>query len=207
MAESAQVCTAEFDGALVGTAQLLRESPNVTKAPATFNQHVPSIYVDGRGEIHNILAGNKRINVLYTKAGVMRSGDIHANTQHDFVFEGSVEVWFLETNGTTIKQKYGAYQYICVPPYTPHVFHFLQDSVMSEWWEPEPFEAYFYTPYRQVVEQSFTGPTKAGKLLKLVASDDHGGKNSSLFVTTAVGGITLALGLFVGIMVGRRKST
>ena len=115
------------DGSLVRTLALLTDSPNVIQ-PSKVNIPVPtpSIYVDGRGEIHNIQAGNKRINILFTKAGVMRSGDIHKNIQHDFVFEGRVEVWFLEKNGSTTKLIYGAYEYIRVPPLTPHVFHFLR---------------------------------------------------------------------------------
>jgi len=192
----------ENDGTLVGTLQLLA-SPNVTQ-PQTINKPIPapSIFIDVRGEIHNILAGNKRINILYSKAGVMRSGDIHCNTQHDFLFEGSVQVWFLEKNGSTTKKTYGAYEYIRVPPLVPHVFYFLQDSVMAEWWEPEPFEAYFYTPYRQVVEESFSGSHKKGKLVKLVVNEESQCSSLKLW-TTAFGGI--ALGLFVGIMAGRRK--
>lgn len=196
-------CSAVNDGALVGTLQLLEQSPNVTQ-PTTVNNPVPtpSIYVDGRGEIHNILAGSKRINVLYTKAGVMRSGDIHKNTQHDFVFEGLVEVCFLEKDGSSTKRKFGAYEYIRVPPLVPHIFHFLKDTVMAEWWEPEPFQCYFYTPYRKIVEHSFTGSVKKGKLVKLVAADNDRGVWSSLPITAAGG---IALGLVVGIMVARRR--
>ena len=200
-----QSCVAHIDdGALVGTLKLLEESPNVTQ-PITVNSPVPtpSIYTDGRGEIHNILAGNKRINILYTKRGVMRSGDIHKNTQHDFIVEGQVEVWFLEKDRTTTKKICGAYEYIRVPPLVPHIFHFMQNTTMAEWWEPEPFQAWFYTPYRQLVEQSFTGSVQNGRLVKLVPDEHVGSKWSANLFTTAAGGI--ALGLVIGIMVGRRK--
>ena len=124
---------------------------------------MPSIYKDGRGEIHNNLVGDyKRINLLYTKKGVMRSGDIHRNTQHDFVFSGQVEVWFLEKDGSTVKRIYGPNQYVRVPPLVPHIFHFLEETVIAEWWEPEPFRAWFYTPCRHLVEQSFDGTTDKG---------------------------------------------
>jgi hypothetical protein len=68
------------DGALVGTPALL-ESENVA-FPAALNLKnipVPSVYKDARGEIHNfqIPKHKFRFNILYTKAGVMRSGDIH----------------------------------------------------------------------------------------------------------------------------------
>lgn len=187
---------------LVGTPQLLQHA--LVAKPTIVNALVPtpSIYRDDRGEIHNILAGNKRINVLHTKAGVMRSGDIHPNTQHDFVFEGEVEVWILEKNGTTSKRIYRAYEYIRVPPFTPHVFRFLKDSVIAEWWEPEPFEAWFYTPYREIVDKSFSSLTK-GKLVKLVDEDESRSKWSSLVLSAAVvGGVA---GLFAGIMVGRQR--
>lgn len=190
------------DGALVGTLQLLQESPNVT-LPKTVNTPVPvpSVYMDDRGEIFNILAGSKRINVLTTKRGVMRSGDIHKNTQHDFVFEGRVQVWLLQKDGSTLKKTYGPYQYIRVPPLVPHVFEFLQDSVIAEWWEPEPFEAYFYTPYRNIVQQSFSSTTE-GKLIKLVA-EKEGSEREWSTIAGVIGGIVF--GLAVGIMVGRRK--
>lgn len=198
-------CIAELsknDGALVGTLQLLTESPNVTQQ-SRVNTPVPtpSIYMDGRGEIHNILAGNKRINILSTMSGVMRSGDIHMNTQHDFVFEGKVEVWFLEKDGSTRKCTFGAYEYIRVPPLVPHIFHFRQDTVMAEWWEPEPFQAWFYAPYRNIVEKSITSSDK-GKLVKLFADEDSS-RWSLLLSITAIGGIVF--GLTIGILIGRRK--
>jgi hypothetical protein len=189
------------DGSLVRTLALLTDSPNVFQ-PSKVNAPVPtpSIYLDGRGEIHNIQAGNKRINILFTKKGVMRSGDIHKNIQHDFVFEGSVEVWFLEKNGSTTKLIYGAYEYIQVPPLTPHVFHFLEDTVMAEWWEPEPFEAWFYTPYRDIVQESFTG-TETGKLVELVRKDEsYSTRKFSLLLSAST-----IVGVVVGIMIGRRR--
>lgn len=79
----------------------------------------------------------------------------------------------------------------------PHIFHFLEETVMAEWWEPEPFRAWFYTPYRRLVEQSFDGTTIKGELMKL------GECNNSVLLTTLAG---LALGVVVGIMIGRRKS-
>ena len=62
----------------------------------------------------------------------MRSGDIHKDNQHDFVFSGLVEVLTLRNDGTTEKKIYQENQYICIPPYTPHVFHFTRDTVLAQ---------------------------------------------------------------------------
>ena len=182
--------TCGTDGVLIGTEELLQQSPNVTQPVNNPIIPVPSVYMDSRGQIHNVLVGQKRINLLYTNAGVMRSGDIHRNTQHDFVFSGKVEVWTLQKDGSTDKRIYGPYEYIHVPPLVPHIFHFLQDTVMAEWWEPEPFQAWFYTPYRQLVEESFVS---GGKLVKLTGPTSYG----TYLVLAA------AFGLVAGIMIGR----
>lgn len=190
------------DGQLVGTARLLIDSPNIVQ-PTAVNKPipVPSVYQDGRGEIHNLLVGDKRINLLYTRMGVMRSGDIHANTQHDFIFEGQVEVWMLQRNGSTAKQVYGPYSYIQIPPYVPHIFSFLEDTVMAEWWEPEPFRAWFYLPYRRLVDESFVS-TSQSKLVKLIEEQGRTMSDPSYCVWTTT---ALTIGLVLGIMIGRWK--
>jgi len=188
------VDTDEDDGSLVGTPDILTKSANVVRAPDSVNRvdlPVPSAYRDSRGEIHNFLVGGVRVNLLYTRAGVMRSGDVHQVTQRDFVFEGKVRVWTLVKaegggeedvnekasgvevgggknvddgkNKTTTETKttvYTANQYVEIPPYIPHVFEFLEDTVLAEWWDG-PFEAWFYRPYRDVVvEKSLSPSTK-----------------------------------------------
>lgn len=160
------------DGPLVGSPQILHESRRVILPPATINQPVPvpSVFRDARGEIHNFVIGPQRLNLLHTKAGVMRSGDIHKDTQHDFVFRGKVNVWTLTPNGSTAKKVYGPNEYIAIPPYTPHVFEFLEDSVIAEWWDG-PFQAWFYEPYRKVVQASFVA--SKGRLARYAIMDHH----------------------------------
>ena len=46
---------------------------------------VPSVMRDVRGEIHNLRIGGVRFNVLVSRAGTMRSGDVHAQTQYDLI--------------------------------------------------------------------------------------------------------------------------
>ena len=101
---------------------------------------MPSVYRDERGEIHNVKVNNAhRINILYTKAGYMRSGDLHPNLQCDFVFAGKVKVWTLEKDGSTKIATYGKHEFISIPRGTPHVFAFVEDTIMAEWWEPQGF--------------------------------------------------------------------
>lgn len=154
------------DGLLIGKAEILN-SPNVSQAKT---QHttlpVPSIYEDDRGSIQNLSVGpdEKRYNILHTKSGAMRSGDIHPNTQHDFIFEGAVELWLLTPDGRTQKTLHYKGSYIRIPPFVPHIFNFVQDTIMAEWWEPQGFQAWFYTPYRNIVERSVTIDEKGNKL-------------------------------------------
>lgn len=48
---------------------------------------VPSVMTDARGEIHNLRMGGVRFNVLVSRAGTMRSGDVHAQTQYDLILK------------------------------------------------------------------------------------------------------------------------
>jgi hypothetical protein len=172
------------DGTLVGTPSIL-ESLRVTLATDPKDPPIPapSVFVDDRGEIHNVRVGNvysermgvgpstslqqTRYNILYTKAGVMRSGDLHKVIQHDFVFEGSMRVWLLQKDGSTSSHTYGPYSHVCIPPYTPHIFEFVTDTVMAEWWDADEFCAWFYQPYRELVERSVRTTTapKPGRLM------------------------------------------
>ena len=47
-----------------------------------------SVLRDARGEIHNLQIGAARFNVLASRAGAMRSGDVHRSRQLDLVFRG-----------------------------------------------------------------------------------------------------------------------
>lgn len=49
---------------------------------------VPSTVTDRRGEVHNLELGNFRFNVLESKAGALRSGDVHRREQRDMIFSG-----------------------------------------------------------------------------------------------------------------------
>jgi hypothetical protein len=164
--------------------------------------------------------------------GVMRSGDIHANVQHDFVFHGNVLVWILKADGSTQKTLYSDHDYIAIPAYTPHIFEFITDTVLAEWWDGAgPFHAWYYEPYRSIVEASFTtatfSTTKRGggsfSLYKLVSPPMEASarntylqeimhvsssllfqnhKNSLLLCWTITG---MAIGLSLGYIMGRQR--
>lgn len=193
------------DGSLLGSSKILSSS-NVVEAPLRINQPVPvpSIYQDERGSIHNLQVGGRRLNLLHTRAGVMRSGDIHRDNQHDFVFSGQVDVLTLRNDGTTERTTYGDNQYICIPPYTPHIFHFKKDTVLAEWWDG-PFHAWLYKPYRAVVEESFLA-TKSGHFVHYSVSS----KGSESAFVSALSHPFLWIGTIVGLALGfllGRRST
>lgn len=134
----------------VGTVAIL-DSPHVSEGPGRIaNSPVPSVYSDDRGEIHRLRVGHRRVNLLSSKQGVMRSGYLHPHTMSHFVVSGKVEVWTLGTDATT-KTLYGAAEFFTLAPYVPHILHFLEDTISLEYWEGQ-FICYYYHPYRRVVQ-------------------------------------------------------
>lgn len=111
---------------------------------------VPSTLRDARGEIHNMDIAGARFNVLVSKAGTMRSGDVHRWPQYDTVFRGLVQVTTRES-GKDVMRTYTSGDRILIPPNIPHMFTFVNDTVMAEWWAG-PFEARYYRPYRSQVD-------------------------------------------------------
>jgi len=137
--------------------------------------------------------------------------DTSSDTQHDFVFAGSVKVWMLEKmTGETVKTIYKANDYIAIPPYTPHIiFEFLEDTVMAEWWDG-PFQAWFYQPYRCIVERSFVAaaPTKqkSGRHFSLLVEQQKRGVLTSFLsvMKDQWWWSGMLLGISLGYMMGRQ---
>ena len=111
------------------------------------------IFEDIRGKIERVDFKGIKFNIIETKKGFMRSGDLHKNTQLDLVLSGKIELWTLNYNKTD-KAIINPNQYIVLKPHVPHLFNFLEDTVMIEWWDG-PFEAWFYTPYRDIIDLQF----------------------------------------------------
>ncbi len=122
----------------------------LTEPPSGHSEvQVPSVLQDARGSIHNLRIGGFRFNVLVSKAGALRSGDVHTTRQHDFIFSGEAQLTTLEY-GADVNRRYGAGDHIVIPENTPHLFAFMNDTVMAEWWEGD-FDCKYYTPYRDLV--------------------------------------------------------
>ena len=111
------------------------------------------VYEDIRGRIERIDFKGTKFNIIETKKGFMRSGDLHKNTQFDSILSGKIELWVL-TEDITEKTIICPNQYVVLRPHMPNLFNFLEDTVMIEWWDG-PFEAWFYKPYRDIIDEKF----------------------------------------------------
>jgi hypothetical protein len=69
------------------------------------------------------------------------------------LLSGKVELWTLQ-GGKTVKQVISPHTFIVINPHVPHLFNFLENTVMLEWWD-KPFEAFFYKPYRDIIDAQF----------------------------------------------------
>jgi hypothetical protein len=109
----------------VGSEAVL-DSPHVSEGPGRIaNSPVPSIFVDDRGEIHRLRVGGKRVNMLFSKKDVMRSGYLHNHKTFSFIISGKVELWLLGMEGTN-KTIYEAGSFCTVNPWYPHILHFCE---------------------------------------------------------------------------------
>jgi hypothetical protein len=189
----------------VGTKAVL-ESPHVSEGPGRIaNAPVPSVYSDDRGEIHRLRVGHKRMNLLFSKQGVMRSGYLHPHVMKDFVVSGKVEVWTLDADKTT-KTIYNAGEFFTLSQYVPHILHFLEDTISLEFWDG-PFLCYYYHPYRRVVQLQNSlveDNNRSTSLHQHLVPQDTAEKSTStpsmVWWTTG-----LVMGVAIGILIGGRR--
>lgn len=164
--------------------------------------HIPQN--DDRGSIHRLRVGGKRLNLLFSKTGVMRSGYLHPEVKHCFVFSGSVELWILTPIGTS-KKIYVALDQFSVPAYVPHIFLFQSDSVCGEWWDqPAALACWLYHPYRRVVDVTNSLVSRStGQHQLLVPEDDQYIKFQSLQNSSGLRSfVWWSTGLAMGIGIG-----
>lgn len=128
------------------------DSPDVSKPETKPGALEQPVFQDDRGIIQRLEMWGTKINLLSTKKGFMRSGDLHKNRQLDVILSGKVRLWTYQ-NGKTVKQDIGPHTYIVLNPHTPHLFEYLEDTVMMEWWDGQ-FEAWYYKPYRTIIDET-----------------------------------------------------
>ena len=168
------------DTRFVGSSSLISSPNTIEPTDKIFVRPppMPSVHTDGRGEVWNLRVGSyhpdaetcaRRINLSHTRKDVMRHGDFHPNRQCGFIFSGRLEVWTPGPDGRTQKTQYGPKDYVEVAPYVPHVYNYVEDTIMAEWWEStgsgegSHFKHWFYAPYRRIVDVSFVKTTAGEK--------------------------------------------
>lgn len=109
-----------------------------------------AVFSDSRGEIRRLDMAGALANMLFTKAGELRSGDMHPNTQFDFLLSGRC-VLRTHERGQEVYRILTANQGVAIGPFVPHLFEFFEDTVMMEWWDG-PFKCWYWSPYRDVIQ-------------------------------------------------------
>jgi hypothetical protein len=146
-------------------------SPLVSKAPATaLAPHGTSNITDSRGAYVRVgfgavaaaaaagtaetpLALDCYVNVMYSKKGAYRSGDLHKCDQINALVSGSAILTTLE-KGAERKKYMQPGEAVTTPAGVPHLFHFRADSIMTEYWVHAgngslcEFQAWYYKPFR-----------------------------------------------------------
>jgi oxalate decarboxylase/phosphoglucose isomerase-like protein (cupin superfamily) len=96
------------------------------------------------------------VNAYFTHKGHKRSGDLHKVAQYDVLLTGRARLKVLNPkNGTEEIIDLRPNELVKIPPYRPHVFEFLEDTSMLEWWDGQ-FEAFYYAQYRKEIGEATT---------------------------------------------------
>lgn len=107
---------------------------------------------DERGAIYHLkLDDDITINLLYSKKGTARAGDIHPNKQYNVILKGSVNI-FREKEGKDEGETLFANHNTVTEPGIPHLFDFAENTIMLEWWDG-PFECKYHKKYRDIIEK------------------------------------------------------
>lgn len=120
----------------------------------------------------------------------------------------------MKSKGTE-KTVYRTHESFEIPKYTPHLLHFLEDSVLAEWWtQPNDSQCWYYHPYRNIVDvQNSLVSTSTGRHSILVPQHDYdqwakelaaneNGWGSMLWMLTG-----LSIGVILGITLSKPKDS
>jgi len=105
---------------------------------------------DKRGIISRVDCDSIKFNVMTTKSGYYRGGEIHPNSQFNMVLSGRIDIFYL-VDGKNIWQQVMPNTLVIIEPYIPHLFYFVEDSVMLEWWDG-PMTGWYYPDFRKYVK-------------------------------------------------------
>lgn len=117
-------------------------------------------FSDRRGEIFINKFKGTEFNVIFTKAGGYRAGDYHPIKQYGIILKGKIKLTLRKKNKDISKQ-YELNELIVIPPNTPHLFKFITDTVMIEWFGGR-YRAQYYEPYRRIIKKQLEN--KIGQL-------------------------------------------
>jgi hypothetical protein len=101
-------------------------------------------------------------------------------------------------------QIYKAQQSFVIHPYTPHILHFLNDSVLAEWWDQAgDTQCWYYHPYRRIVDiQNSLVSTSTGQHHFLVPQTDFERQQQEKTGASSSGLLWMATGLAIGMVLG-----
>ena len=131
----------------------------VNEAPEANLSQTNAVFTDARGKYMRFETGSANapyLNVVFSKKGSMRSGDIHKCWQVNYVANGKALLTTLKPFGKPPEttETYESNHVIRIPPHAPHIFSFVEDTLFTENWENEDgspceFKAWFYLPFRK----------------------------------------------------------
>ena len=141
----------------------VREAP-----PASLSSQSNAQFTDQRGSYLRFEPTDKNennlyVNVVFSKKGSKRSGDVHKCTQVNNVVFGRVSL-------TTTKKPFAVGEgertieyfkddVIRIQPHVPHIYEFKEDTIFTENWEHEDgspceFKAWLYEPFRSRISSA-----------------------------------------------------
>lgn len=123
-------------------------------------------FEDARGSYERVeYPGGEYVNLVYTRAGHKRSGDIHKCAQVNTVVVGEALLTQVMKDGGETQTKLRGGDHVVIPPHVPHLYEFTRDTLMTESWthrEPDAdraqceFEAWFHKKLRARIDAQST---------------------------------------------------
>lgn len=158
LAAAALLWLFEAPSAVSGTAAVYT-SPDVTPGPQPVEATKSFSLADPRGVYERRVFGSgpnaAYVNVLFTEAGFLRSGDVHKCEQLNHVVFGELILTQRDVRRKRdVTSRHSGGAVIRIRPHVPHLYTFLADTLMTEAWrlpngQPCPFQAWHYAPYRE----------------------------------------------------------